>query len=145
MTVQTRWLTRRAGYEDANGNFFISDRIKELIKYKGFQVPPAELEGLLIAHPKIDDVAVVGVYREDQATELPLGFVVLKPGTTASPALEKELQDWLAAKVAHHKRLRGGVKFVDVIPKSVSGKILRRVLKAQLLEEEKARSTRAKL
>lgn len=102
----------------------------------GFQVPPAELEGLLVSHPSIEDVAVLGIYDKGQATEVPRAYVVPAKGVEAGPKTEKEIIDWLTEKVAHHKRLRGGVRFVDEIPKSVSGKILRRVLKAQAVEEE---------
>lgn len=145
LTSDGYFKTGDVGYQDKDGNFFITDRIKELIKYKGFQVPPAELEGLLVAHESIDDVAVLGVHREDLATEVPMAFVVVKQGLDASPSMEKDIVDWLGAKVANHKKLRGGVKFVDEIPKSVSGKILRRVLKAQFAEEQKKQSGKAKL
>lgn len=137
LTSDGYFRTGDVGYQDAEGNFYITDRIKELIKYKGFQVPPAELEGILISHPDIDDVAVIGVYSKEQATELPRAYVVPKKGIEAGKALEKNVVDWLAGKVANHKRLRGGVRFVDVVPKSVSGKILRRVLQLQAVEEEK--------
>lgn len=113
-------------------------------QYKGFQVPPAELEGYLASHEKVADVAVLGIYKEDQATEVPLAYVVPKEGK-GSKELEKELVDWLAGKVASHKRLRGGVKFTDVIPKSATGKILRRLLKAKYEEEQKNAAPRAKL
>jgi 4-coumarate--CoA ligase len=136
--------TGDVGHQDDKGNFFITDRAKELIKYKGFQVPPAELEGLLISHSDVDDVAVIGIYNADQATEVPCAFVVPKKGVQANKETEKRIVDWLASKVANHKRLRGGVKFIDEIPKSVSGKILRRVLKAQLAAEEK-KGPKAKL
>lgn len=119
--------------------------MKELIKYKGFQVPPAELEGLLASHPKISDVAVIGVYREDLASEVPLAYVVPAGDAKAGNDLEKEIVDWLNAKVAGHKRLRGGVKFTTEIPKSVSGKILRRLLKTQHAEEMKKQAPKAKL
>lgn len=144
LTEDGYFKTGDVGYQDKDGNFFITDRVKELIKYKGFQVPPAELEGLLVAHEKIDDVAVIGIFKEDQATEVPRAYVTPKKGVEAGPALEKEIVEWLAAKVANHKKLRGGVRFVDEIPKSVSGKILRRVLKAQAEEEEK-KGPKAKL
>ena len=136
--------TGDVGHQDDHGNFFITDRVKELIKYKGFQVPPAELEGYLIGNPNIDDVAVIGIYDPDQATEIPRAYVVPSKGTEASKEKEKEIMDWLAQKVASHKRLRGGVKFVDEIPKSASGKILRRVLKEQALAEAK-KGEKAKL
>lgn len=136
--------TGDVGHQDEKGNFYITDRVKELIKYKGFQVPPAELEGLLIGNDDIDDVAVIGVYEAAQATEVPRAYVVPKKGVEASKETEKKIVDWLAAKVASHKRLRGGVRFVDEIPKSASGKILRRVLKERATEEEK-KGEKAKL
>ncbi|KAK5111560.1 hypothetical protein LTR62_004856 [Meristemomyces frigidus] len=145
LTDDGYFKTGDVGYQDGEGNFFITDRVKELIKYKGFQVPPAELEGLLVSHPKIDDVAVIGVYREEQATEVPLAYVKVRDGITASPSVEKEIMEWLAAKVANHKRLRGGVRFTDEIPKSASGKILRRLLKDKLKAEEEKRAGKAKL
>ncbi|EME39409.1 hypothetical protein DOTSEDRAFT_159697 [Dothistroma septosporum NZE10] len=136
LTEDGYFKTGDVGYQDDKGNFFITDRVKELIKYKGFQVPPAELEGYLAAHDKIDDVAVLGVFREDLATEVPLAYVVPKAGIEPGPALEKEIVDWIAKKVANHKKLRGGVKFTNEIPKSASGKILRRMLKVKHQEEE---------
>ncbi|KAK4546171.1 hypothetical protein LTR36_002308 [Oleoguttula mirabilis] len=145
LTDDGYFKTGDVGYQDQEGNFYITDRVKELIKYKGFQVPPAELEGKLLSHPDIDDVAVLGVYKEEQATEVPLAYVVPKPGVQASPQKEKEIMDWLAGRVAHHKRLRGGVRFTDTIPKSVSGKILRRVLKITHQEEEEKKAGKAKL
>jgi len=135
LTEDGYFKTGDVGYQDQEGNFYITDRVKELIKYKGFQVPPAELEGLLVSHPKVDDVAVLGIFKEEQATEVPLAYVVPKQGVTPSPSLEKEIVDWLAGKVAHHKRLRGGVKFTDEIPKSAAGKILRRLLKQKYQAE----------
>lgn len=145
LTDDGYFKTGDVGYLDEQYNFYITDRVKELIKYKGFQVPPAELEGLLASHPKIADVAVIGVYREDIASEVPLAFVVPAGGVKPGTELEKEIADWLNAKVAQHKRLRGGVKFVTEIPKSVSGKILRRVLKLRLAEEMKKEVLKAKL
>jgi len=138
LTPDGYFKTGDVGHQDQDGNFYITDRVKELIKYKGFQVPPAELEGLLISHPSINDVAVVGIYYEDQATEVPRAYVVLKPGVEAGAQTAEAIATWLAGKVAGHKRLRGGVRFVDEIPKSASGKILRRVLKARAEGEEKA-------
>ena len=91
----------------------------------------------MASHPDIDDVAVIGVYQKEQATEVPRAYVVLKKGIEGSPAMEKKIVDWLAKKVANHKRLRGGVRFVGEVPKSASGKILRRLLKVRALEEEK--------
>jgi 4-coumarate--CoA ligase len=135
LTADGYFKTGDVGYQDKEGNFFITDRVKELIKYKGFQVPPAELEGILISHPDVLDAAVIGMYDKDQATELPRAYIVPKAGLGKTKAEAKEIADWLGKKVAHHKKLRGGVRFVDEIPKSVSGKILRRLLKVKAQEE----------
>ncbi len=119
------WLhTGDIGHVDEDGHFMIVDRLKELIKYKGFQVPPAELEALLVTHPAVADVAVIGV-PDDEAGEIPKAFVALKPGAEATA---EELQAFVAGEVAHYKQVRI-VEFVDEIPKSASGKILRRVLR----------------
>jgi 4-coumarate--CoA ligase len=119
------WLhTGYIGHVDEDGYFTVVDRLKELIKYKGFQVPPAELEALLVTHPNVADVAVIGV-PDDEAGELPKAFVVLKPDTTASA---DDIMAFVADKVAHYKQVRQ-VAFVDEIPKSASGKILRRMLR----------------
>jgi acyl-CoA synthetase (AMP-forming)/AMP-acid ligase II len=108
---------------DETGAFQIVDRLKELIKYKGYQVPPAELEGVLLKNPAIADAAVIGV-ADEEAGEIPKAFVVLKPDAVMTPA---EVMDFVAAHVAPHKRIRA-CEFIDEIPKSASGKILRRVL-----------------
>ncbi len=116
------WLhTGDIGYADADGHFFIVDRAKELIKYKGFQVPPAELEALLLTHHCVADAAVIPI-PDDEAGEIPKAFVVLKAAATS-----KELLDFVAERVAPHKKIRL-LEFIDKIPKSPSGKILRRVL-----------------
>ena len=138
LTPDGYFKTGDVGYQDKDGNFYITDRIKELIKYKGFQVAPAELEGILIGHPQVNDVAIIGVYNEEQATEVPRAYIVPKEGLGKGEKEAAEIAEWLNKKVAPHKKLRGGVKFVDEIPKSVSGKILRRLLKAKALEEVKA-------
>lgn len=116
------WLhTGDIGYADADGHFYIVDRAKELIKYKGFQVPPAELEALLLTHPQVADAAVIPC-PDDEAGEVPKAYVVLKG--TATP---EELMNFVAARVAPYKKIRH-VEFIDKIPKSPSGKILRRML-----------------
>lgn len=115
LTEDGYFKTGDVGYQDKDGNFFITDRVKELIKYKGFQVPPAELEGLLVSHPGVNDCAVIGVYDKDQATELPRAYVVPKDGLGKGETEAKEIVEWLGAKVAHHKKLRGGVRFVDEV------------------------------
>ena len=144
LTEDGYFKTGDVGHQDKDGNFYITDRVKELIKYKGFQVPPAELEGLLISHPKVNDVAVIGIYNKDQATEMPRAYIVPKPGVDGSPKTADDIMQWLQGKVANHKRLRGGVRFVDEVPKSASGKILRRLLKVKAQEEE-ASGQKAKL
>jgi acyl-CoA synthetase (AMP-forming)/AMP-acid ligase II len=106
---------------DSDGYFEIVDRLKELIKYKGFQVAPAELEALLITHPEVQDVAVIGV-ADEEAGELPKAFVV-----PAGELDHEALKDWVSERVAPQKRVRI-VEEIDEIPKSPSGKILRRVL-----------------
>ena len=145
LTPDGFFKTGDVGYQDQDGNFFITDRVKELIKYKGFQVPPAELEGLLLSHEAINDVAVIGIYDKEQATELPRAYIAVKPGVERTERTAQEIQTWLQSKVANHKRLRGGVRFVDEIPKSASGKILRRVLKEKAAEEGQAQVGRPKL
>jgi acyl-CoA synthetase (AMP-forming)/AMP-acid ligase II len=118
------WLhTGDIGYVDEDGNFFIVDRLKELIKYKGYQVAPAELEALLLTHPLVADVAVIPV-ADEEAGEIPKAFVVKKPGVVIT---EDGIIDWVAQHVSPQKKVRR-VEFIDVIPKSLSGKILRRVL-----------------
>jgi acyl-CoA synthetase (AMP-forming)/AMP-acid ligase II len=110
----------------AEGYVSIVDRVKELIKYKGYQVPPAELEALLLTHEKIADAACIGVNDAD-GEEVPKAFVVLQPGTELS---EQEVIDFVAANVAPHKKVRV-VEFLDLIPKSAAGKILRKDLRAR--------------
>jgi acyl-CoA synthetase (AMP-forming)/AMP-acid ligase II len=116
------WLhTGDIGYADEDGHFFIVDRAKELIKYKGFQVAPAELEALLLTHAAIADAAVIPC-PDDEAGEVPKAYVVLKGEATT-----EEILNYVAERVAPHKKIRG-VEFTDKIPKSPSGKILRRML-----------------
>ncbi len=118
------WLhTGDIAVVDGDGFFAIVDRLKELIKYKGFQVAPAELEALIITHPEVADVAVIGV-PDEEAGELPKAFVV----AAGDDFDTEELMEWVAGQVSPQKRVRL-VEVVDEIPKSPSGKILRRVLK----------------
>ncbi|KAJ2001486.1 hypothetical protein H4R26_004110 [Coemansia thaxteri] len=116
------------GYIDSNGNIFITDRKKELIKYKGFQIPPAELEGLLTDHSAVVDAAVIPVYDEKRASEVPKAFIVVRPDAI-KPNVGQEVREWMDARVVDYKKLRGGIELIEAIPKSATGKILRRVLK----------------
>jgi acyl-CoA synthetase (AMP-forming)/AMP-acid ligase II len=121
--VEDGWLrTGDVGRVDENGYFYIVDRLKELIKYKGYQVAPAELEAVLVSHPKVKDAGVIGVPMEDGG-EAPKACVVCDDGLEA-----EELMAYVAERVAPYKRVRE-VEFVDEVPKSASGKILRRVLR----------------
>jgi acyl-CoA synthetase (AMP-forming)/AMP-acid ligase II len=116
------WLhTGDLGTIDEQGYVWIVDRVKELIKYKGLQVAPAELEAVLLSHPAVADAGVVR-YPDEEAGEVPKAFVV-----ASSPVDPEELMAYVAERVAPHKKVRH-VEFVDEIPKAASGKILRRVL-----------------
>lgn len=119
------WLrTGDIGHVDGSGVLTITDRLKELIKYKGFQVAPAELEATIVTHPNVLDVAVVGL-PDAEAGEIPKAFVVKRAGSALTA---DEVIDHARARLAHYKRVRL-VEFVDAIPRSASGKILRRQLK----------------
>ncbi|CAL5033086.1 unnamed protein product [Urochloa decumbens] len=128
------WLhTGDIGYIDGDGDVFIVDRIKELIKYKGFQVAPAELEAILLSHPSVEDAAVFGV-PDEEAGEVPVGCMVRRRGAAES---EADVMAYVAARVASYKKIRV-LRFVDAIPKSVSGKILRRQLRDEFVQRAKA-------
>ncbi|MEV8548077.1 AMP-binding protein [Streptomyces sp. NPDC051572] len=127
------WLhTGDIGRVDEDGNWFIVDRVKELIKYKGYQVAPAELEAILVNHPGIADAAVIGVNDED-GNEIPKAFVVPAPG--AADITGDEVMTYVEGQVAPYKKIRR-VEFIEAVPKAASGKILRR----ELREREPARS-----
>lgn len=108
---------------DADGYMFVVDRLKELIKYKGFQVAPAELEATLVAHPQIQDAAVIGQHDEE-AGEIPVAFVVCQDPAPS----QEDIQAYVGSQLSHYKQLHR-VTFVETIPKSPSGKILRRLLR----------------
>ncbi|MET4430597.1 4-coumarate--CoA ligase family protein [Mycolicibacterium sp. 624] len=112
---------------DSTGCVYIVDRLKELIKYKGYQVPPAELEAVLLSHPQIADAAVIGVQDPESGEEVPKAFVV-KQSDGAAELTETAVMDFVAGQVAAYKKVRQ-VAFIDAIPKSASGKILRKDLK----------------
>ncbi|KAM7254216.1 hypothetical protein ACFE04_027538 [Oxalis oulophora] len=118
------WLkTGDLCYFDANGFLYIVDRLKELIKYKAYQVPPAELEERLQSHPEIADAAVIP-YPDEEAGQIPMAYIVRKPG---SQIVEAQIIDYIAKQVAPYKKIRR-VAFINAIPKSPAGKILRREL-----------------
>ncbi len=122
------WLyTGDIGWRDEEGYVTITDRKKEMIKYKGFSVAPAQIEALLLEHPAVGDVAVIAKPNED-AGEVPKAFVVLKAGHEKQSA--GELMEWVNEKLATYKNVRE-VEFIDAIPRNPSGKILRRILKEQ--------------
>jgi acyl-coenzyme A synthetase/AMP-(fatty) acid ligase len=129
---------------DKDEHFYIVDRIKELIKYKGFQVPPAELEGILLKSPIIADCAVIGIYDTTQATEVPRAYITLKGGVQQSEKVATEIMKYVSDQVVPYKQIRS-VRFVDVIPKSPAGKILRRLLRDSAEEEEKKKQNRPRL
>ena len=135
-TIQSGWL--RTGdialYNDL-GRIFIVDRLKELIKVKGFQVPPAELEDLIRGHPLTSDVAVIGI-PDPLKGEVPRAYIVLKPDVKEPKDIcQKEINDFINEHVAEYKRLAGGIEFIDAIPKSAAGKILRKDLKAKFIDQ----------
>ena len=112
---------------DAEDFFYVLDRSKEMIKYKGFPVAPAEVESVLLEHPAIRDCGVVAK-PDPAAGEIPCAFVVLREGFLASDSLDRELREFVADRLAHHKQPRE-IRFVDVVPRTPSGKILRRELR----------------
>ena len=129
------YKTGDIGYcDEKTRKWYIVDRKKELIKVRGFQVAPPELEGVLLTHPGIMDAAVIGVPVGGGSGESPRAYVVRKPGEKLN---EEEVKTYMGSRLARYKALTGGVKFVDAIPKNASGKILKRVLR-----EESARELR---
>ena len=128
-TLVDDWChTGDIGYYDQQGRVFIEDRKKELIKVKGLQVAPAELENVLRGLEGVADVAVVGV-PDHRAGELPRAYVVKKGDLT-----EEQVKSHVAEALAPHKQLAGGVEFLPEIPKSAAGKILRKDLKAAFMK-----------
>jgi len=120
------WLhTGDVAVVDEHGCYTVVDRVKELIKYKGYQVAPAELEAVLIGHPDIADAAVIGVKDDATGEELPKAFIVRTPGSSISG---QEVMGYAASRLAPHKKIRA-VEFIDAVPKSAAGKILRKDLK----------------
>jgi long-chain acyl-CoA synthetase len=130
-TIRDGWLhTGDIGWRDEDGYVTITDRKKELIKYKGFSVAPAQLEALLLEHPAVTDVAVIAK-PDTQAGEIPKAFVVLREGYENLST--DELIVWANGKLATYKSVRE-IEFITAIPRNPSGKILRRVLKERELQ-----------
>lgn len=131
-TFHDGWfLTGDIGVERA-GKFYIVDRKKELLKYKGLQIAPAELENHLITHPEILEAAVVGIPIEG-GSEVPRAYVVLRRTGGLS---EEDVKSFVKGSFADYKQLRGGVRFVDELPKNAIGKILRRELRDRARAED---------
>jgi acyl-CoA synthetase (AMP-forming)/AMP-acid ligase II len=117
------------------GKWYIVDRRKELIKVRGWQVAPTELEAVLLTHREIIDAAVIGVTPPGTASEVPRAYVTISKGSTLT---EGEVKAYLAARLSKYKHLDGGVAFLDCIPKSPSGKILKKLLRSDLPKAEQA-------
>lgn len=127
LAMSEEWLhTGDIGMYDKNGDFYITGRLKELIKVQANQVAPAELEDILLAHPQILDAAVIGV-KHEKFGEVPKAFVVRKD----AKLMAKDVEECIAKRCSKFKWLVGGVEFIDTIPKSNTGKILKRVLANQ--------------
>ncbi|KAJ2109320.1 hypothetical protein IW146_006426 [Coemansia sp. RSA 922] len=130
--------TGDVGYISESNHVFITGRLKELIKYKGLQVPPNELEGILTEHPLVIDAGVIGVDDYERGTEVPKAYVTLRDPSSSKALRDRvarELVEWVAGRVAPHKRLRGGVEIVSAIARNQSGKILRTELHAKHLAQ----------
>lgn len=116
---------------DEEGYFYIVDRIKELIKVKGLQVAPSELEEIIMGHPGVGDVGVIGVPNE-RAGEVPMAYIVPRQKDLSADDIHSFLED----RVARHKKLVGGIRFVQELPKNATGKLMRRQLQKMAEEEE---------
>ncbi|XP_046992268.1 4-coumarate--CoA ligase 1-like [Schistocerca americana] len=133
------WIhTGDVGHYDADGNFYVVDRVKELVKYRGVHVSPSELEAWLLGHPQVSEAVVVGLpHDEDQ--EHPAAFVVLAQGATVTTDELKQLVKE-KARGSEEKLLHGGVFLVDSIPRMATGKVSRGQLRQSLLERIKGRA-----
>ncbi|KAG2234442.1 hypothetical protein INT48_007190 [Thamnidium elegans] len=132
------------GYVNDLGNWYIVDRTKELIKFNAYQIAPAELEAVLLECPLVSDAAVIGIYDEKKETEVPRAYISLNSQNEQIfrkdlEAITQDLHDFVNQNVIHYKRLRGGIAFIETIPKSVSGKILRKDLR-ELFKSETNKS-----
>ena len=128
--------TGDVGYCDPSSKlWYIVDRKKELIKVRAWQVAPPELEAVLLSHPQVVDAAVIGVQFSRDEGQLPRAYVVRRPGPDGRHLSEEEVKRFMESRLAHYKRLDGGVKFVEAIPKNASGKILKRLLREEAMRE----------
>jgi acyl-CoA synthetase (AMP-forming)/AMP-acid ligase II len=129
------------GYcDERTKKWYIIDRKKELIKVRGFQVAPPELEGVLLLHPQIVDAAVIGLKGmpgQPADLELPRAYIVRRPGPEGEKLTADEVKQWCGTKLAKYKELTGGVVFLDAIPKNASGKILKTILRDMAKDELK--------
>ncbi|KAK4936008.1 hypothetical protein LTR10_023055 [Elasticomyces elasticus] len=134
-TFKDGWfLTSDVVRVDEDNFIWVTERKKELIKYKGYQVPPAELEGILLSHPDVLDAAVCATWDQTQVTELPTAYVSLQKSVASAeiPYVLREIRKYTEAKISPYKRLRGGVYHLQQIPRGANGKLLRRLLPARL-------------
>ncbi|KAF4949035.1 hypothetical protein FGADI_9320 [Fusarium gaditjirri] len=128
--LQGGWYkTGDLGYIDSKGFLVVKDRLKDTIKYNGFQVSPVELEEILVRHSEVEEVAVCGVWSEEASSDLVRAYVVPKKGVEPSAGTAKSITEFLKDKVSGYKQLSGGVIFVNELPKSATGKVLKRLLK----------------
>ena len=128
--------TGDVGYCDASSKlWYIVDRKKELIKVRAWQVAPPELEAVLLSHPQIVDAAVIGVQFSRDESQLPRAYIVRRSGPDGNRLNENDVKNFMDERLAKYKRLDGGVKFVDAIPKSAAGKILKRLLRDEAKRE----------
>ncbi|KAF9782546.1 hypothetical protein IL306_011709 [Fusarium sp. DS 682] len=135
------YKTGDLGYIDDRGYLIIKGRLKDTIKYNGFQVSPVELEEILVHHSAVEEVAVCGIWSEEASSDLVRAYVVPKQGVEAAPDTAKSIAQFLNGKVSGYKQLRGGVVFVDELPKSPTGKVLKRILKDVQLDSVKPKQS----
>lgn len=125
--------------------WYIVDRRKELIKVRGFQVAPPELEAVLLSHPQVIDAAVIGITIPGATTEFPRAYVVRRQATDGEKVTEEELRKYVLDRLARYKELTGGVKFVGSIARNPSGKILKRVLREDAKKEVESGAIKPRL
>ena len=132
--------TGDVGYCDgASRLWYLVDRKKELIKVRAFQVAPPEIEAVLLSHPQIIDTAVIGVQAGNYDDQVPRAYVVKRPGKDGDKLTEADVKQFMEGKLAKYKNLDGGIRFINAVPKTASGKILKRVLREQAKKEVHAK------